>query len=157
MFRQNLLYTKNRQDGIICIAAEIRHLIQNWRKKNNLPIDFRVPTLKVWYDDEHCIAESAITTALIEGQTEANNKTHLFELCQVDNVEFDLLKNYRTCYDTTRKDDKLVLDELHGIRHHDFYFWSPLGGTLGYGNVLDDTRGDIKKMTKIGAYNQYVV
>ena len=34
------------------IGAEVRNAIQNWRKANKLPLDFRVPTLCVYYTKE---------------------------------------------------------------------------------------------------------
>ena len=74
------IYRKNKEMNCVTamIGAEVRNAIQNWRKANKLPLDFRVPTLCVYYTKE------IMKTALIEGITDANpNNPHLFELCLV--------------------------------------------------------------------------
>ena len=116
------LYRKNKEMNCVTamIGAEVRNAIQNWRKVNKLPLDFRVPTLCVYYTKE------IMKTALIEGVTEASPKTpHLFELCLVDNVEF-----------VSPKDD---------FDKHDLIFWSPLGGTIG---VCDCLKGNAPVIQK---------
>ena len=50
------LFVYNSKKEVNCmtamLGAEIRNAIQNWRKENKLPIDFRVPTLYVYYTNE---------------------------------------------------------------------------------------------------------
>lgn len=116
------IYNKNPEfnPATISIAAEVRNVIQNWRKENSLPIDFHVPTLYVWFK------EPIIKSALVEGRCEATSHIHVFEICQVDKVEFV---------------EPFGFDE---ISNYDFVCWSPLGGTIGKGNVLADVKCKIK-------------
>ena len=138
------MFIYNHKDNIkfnvatITIAAEIRNLIQNWCKENKLPIDFRVPCLKVYF------TEPIIKTAMIEGITEAQTDKHLFEACQVNSVEFEkpMLETGNPKYEPLCK-------------KWDIVFWSPLGGTIGYGNVLDDALGVCKYAIEHKAYNEY--
>ena len=125
MFEKNLIYSSKPLSDIteITVCAEIRHVIQSWRKENNLPIDFVIPTLYVYYTNP------IIKTALIEGVCEANNKDHLFKLCQVDKVIF--------------KTPEGVTQDPHHYNSYDFFCWSPMGGTIGYGNVIKDNPKDI--------------
>lgn len=111
------------------LGAEIRNAIQNWRKENKLPIDFRIPTLYVYYKDE------IIKTVLIEGITDTFTKQHLFELCLVDKVEF------------------------HNIiqlgHEYDLVFWSPLGGTIGHCDCLHGNTQNIQKELDVVIEKQY--
>ena len=126
---------KNRSVITAMIASEIRAAIQNWRKANRLPIDFRIPTLNVYFEDD------IIKTALIEGITDVGTKVHLFETCLVDKVEF-------------------VDPPPDGLEKHDLIFWSPLGGTYGYSDCLHGNTPNIQKeldtCIKDGLYNHYV-
>ena len=148
-------YLYNGKKEVNCVTAmlgaEIRNAIQNWRKENKLPIDFRVPTLNVYYRNE------IIKTTLIEGITDANPKNpHLFELCLVDAVEF------------VHPRDELGISESACIRwnncmdfdKYDLIFWSPLGGTIGVCNCLNGNSANIQKevdaVIKNEYYNKYV-
>lgn len=130
------IYQKNptaltKNCATICINAEIRNIIQNWRKENKLPIDYVIPTLYVYFK------EPIIKTALIEGKTSAQDETHLFELCQVSNV-IVMTPNYEDTYTD------------------DFYCWSPNGGTVGHGNVLDDKQKVIKNAIEKKAFDEWI-
>ena len=104
------------------IGAEIRNAIQNWRKENKLPMDFRIPTLYVYFKEE------IIKTALIEGITDANPKNpHLFELCLVDNVE---LVNPNDELNISKAASERWANFLN-FNKHNLIFWSPLGGSIG--------------------------
>ncbi len=132
------LYRKNKELNCVTamIGAEVRNAIQNWRKENKLPLDFRVPTLCVYYTKE------IMKTALIEGVTDANPKNpHLFELCLVDNVEFVSPRNELGISKSqeTRWKDFLDFDK------HDLIFWSPLGGSIGVCDCLKGNAPIIQK------------
>ena len=141
----NTLYVKNPEfnSATITVAAELRNLIQTWRKENRLPIDFRVPTLNIWYSDE------IITTAIREGRTEAKNYTHICELCQVDKV--------------VRYNDEEVIESLKytGLdipaicRENDVIVWSNLGGTIKFGSVLFDSLKLVKDASEHHYYEKY--
>lgn len=116
------------------IATEIRVLIQNWRKKLGVSIDYRIPTLYVWFK------EDIIKAALMDGTTDVATKEHLFETCLVDKVEF-------------RNPPFTIADA-------DIIFWSPLGGEMGYGTIL---KGNVKSIQdaidyaiKNKFYNKYI-
>ena len=141
----NTLYVRKPEfnPATITVAAELRNLIQNWRKENKLPIDFRVPTLNIWYKDE------IVTAAIREGRTEAQNYTHLCELCQIDRlVRYDdqdviiLLKH--TDYDIP----KICEDS-------DVIIWSDLGGTIKFSRVLEDSLGLVKEAREKRYYEKY--
>ena len=132
------VYKKNKEVNCVTamIGAEIRNAIQNWRKANKLPLDYRVPTLCVFY------RQNIIQTALIEGVTDANPKNpHLFELCLVDNVEFVNPKVELGITDAANKRWKDFLD----FDKHDLIFWSPLGGTIGVCDCLTGNASVIQK------------
>lgn len=147
------IYRKNKEMNCVTamIGAEVRNAIQNWRKANKLPLDFRVPTLCVYYTKE------IMKTALIEGVTDANPKNpHLFELCLVDNVEF-VFPRYELCFSKAQEDrwkDFLDFDK------HDLIFWSPLGGTVGVCDCLSGNAPVIQKQIdeaiKKNYFNLYV-
>lgn len=131
-----ILYTTKKKELnpiTAMIGAEIRSAIQNWRKQNNLPIDYRIPTLKVYFKNP------IIKTALIEGYSDVGTNVHLFETCLIDEVEFD---NNVTCTDEA-----------------DLYFWSPLGGNVGYCSPLKNNSKNIQKMVdetiEKKLYNEY--
>lgn len=130
------IYNKNPEFNVatVTIAAEVRNIIQNWRKANKLPIDYRVPTLYVWFN------EPIIKSALIEGRCEACNDTHVFEICQVDKVEMQM-----------PPEDFKELDN----HDYDFICWSPLGGSVGFGDVLDDSKNSIKYAIEHKHYDQW--
>jgi hypothetical protein len=149
------LFVYNSKKEVNCmtamLGAEIRNAIQNWRKENKLPMDFRIPTLYVYFKEE------IIKTALIEGITDANPKNpHLFELCLVDNVEF------------VNPNDELHISKSASERwanflnfnKHNLIFWSPLGGTIGYCDCLKGNAPNIQKELDItikkGYFNHYV-
>lgn len=124
---RDTLFTNNL--ALCAVNAEIRNVIQNWRKENELPIDYKVPTLYVYFK------EPIIKSALIDGRTHAIDNTHLFKLCQIENVEFKEL--------------------INGGDKFDFYCWSPLGGTIGHGNVLNDTKNVIKTAIENKYYDEW--
>lgn len=147
------IYRKNKEMNCVTamIGAEVRNAIQNWRKANKLPLDFRVPTLCVYYTKE------IMKTALVEGITDANpNNPHLFELCLVDNVEFvrpaDELGISKS--QETRWKDYLDFDK------HDLIFWSPLGGSIGVCDCLKGNAPIIQKQVdevlEFERFNHYV-
>lgn len=132
------LYRKNKEMNCVTamIGAEVRNAIQNWRKANKLPLDFRVPTLCVYYTKE------IMKTALIEGITEASPKTpHLFELCLVDSVEFVRPRDELGFSKAQEERWKEFLD----FDKHDLIFWSPLGGSIG---VCDCLKGNAPVIQK---------
>ena len=148
-------YLYNGKKEVHCVTAmlgaEIRNAIQNWRKENKLPIDFRVPTLYVYYRNE------IIKTTLIEGITDANPKNpHLFELCLVDKVEFVYPRDELGFSQTQECHWKNFLE----FDEHDLIFWSPLGGTIGVCDCLKGNSSNIQKevdaVIKNEYYNKYV-
>lgn len=132
------IYRKNKEMNCVTamIGAEVRNAIQNWRKANKLPLDFRVPTLCVYYTKE------IMKTALIEGITDANpNNPHLFELCLVDNVEF---VNPINELGISKSQEERWKDFLN-FDKHDLIFWSPLGGSIGVCDCLSGNASVIQK------------
>ena len=132
------IYRKNMEMNCVTamIGAEVRNAIQNWRKANKLPLDFRVPTLCVYYTKE------IMKTALIEGITDANpNNPHLFELCLVDNVEFVNPRNELGF----SKSQEVRWKEFLDFDKHDLIFWSPLGGSIGVCDCLSGNASNIQK------------
>lgn len=147
------IYRKNKEMNCVTamIGAEVRNAIQNWRKVNKLPLDFRVPTLCVYYTKE------IMKTALIEGITDANPKNpHLFELCLVDNVEFVSPRDELSFSKTQEERWKDFLD----FDKHDLLFWSPLGGSIGVCDCLSGNAQVIQKQVdeaiKKNYFNLYV-
>ena len=146
------LFVYNSKKEVNCmtamLGAEIRNAIQNWRKENKLPIDFRVPTLYVYYTNE------IIKTTLIEGVTDANpNNPHLFELCLVDNVKF---VNPRNELDGSKAQEDCWKDFLNlDYDKHDLIFWSPLGGTVSVCDCLKGNASNIQKELDITIKNDY--
>lgn len=149
------LFVYNSKKEVNCmtamLGAEIRNAIQNWRKENKLPIDYRVPTLYVYCTQE------IIQTTLIEGITDANSKNpHLFELCLVDKVEW---VNPREELGISSSAAERWKDYLN-FDKHDLLFWSPLGGTIGYCDCLKGNAPNIQKELDItikkGYFNHYV-
>ena len=133
------------------LGAEIRNAIQNWRKENKLPIDFRVPTLYIYCTQE------IIQTTLIEGITDANpNNSHLFELCLVDKVEW---VNPREELNISASAAERWKDFIN-FDKHDLIFWSPLGGSIGYCDCLKGNAPNIQKeldnTIKKQYFNHYV-
>ena len=133
------------------LGAEIRNAIQNWRKENKLPIDFRVPTLYIYCTQE------IIQTTLIEGITDANpNNPHLFELCLVDKVEW---VNPREELNISASAAERWKDFIN-FDKHDLIFWSPLGGSIGYCDCLKGNAPNIQKeldnTIKKQYFNHYV-
>jgi len=139
---------KNHSVVTAMIGSEIRAAIQNWRKENKLPIDFRVPTLYMYF------TKPIIRTALIEGVTDIGTTKHLFETCLVDKVEFmnPLEEAGATAPDNPRWNDIL--------KDNDVIFWSPLGGTIGHANPTKDNVKIIQKQVNETIekeyYNHYV-
>lgn len=132
------IYRKNKEMNCVTamIGAEVRNSIQNWRKVNKLPLDFRVPTLCVYYTKE------IMKTALIEGITDANpNNPHLFELCLVDNVEFVNPRNELGI----SKSQEVRWKEFLDFDKHDLIFWSQLGGSIGVCDCLSGNASNIQK------------
>ena len=126
---------KNHSVVTAMIGSEIRTAIQNWRKENKLPIDFRIPTLYMYF------TKSIIKTAVVEGVTDVGTSNHLFETCLIDKVEF-------------MEPDECI------SRKHDVIFWSPLGGTIGFANPTKDNVKIIQKEIDIAVekeyYNHYI-
>ena len=126
---------KNHSVVTAMIGSEIRAAIQNWRKENKLPIDFRIPTLYVYF------TKDIIKTALVEGITDIGTRNHLFETCLIDKVEF--------------------MEPDEGIsKDNDVIFWSPLGGSIGFANPtrgnVDIIQKEVDTAEKMGYYNHYV-
>lgn len=120
------------------IGAEIRALIQNWRKANGLTIDQHIPTLKFYFEDPIFI------TVFREGLSAVGEKKHFLELCLVDCAEFD--------------EPSFEIREL--CKDDDIIFWSPLGGTVGHGKVLSGNTKNLQKeldeVIKKHLYNDYL-
>lgn len=147
------IYRKNKEMNCVTamIGAEVRNAIQNWRKANKLPLDFRVPTLCVFFRQE------IMKTALVEGITDANpNNPHLFELCLVDNVEFVNPRNELGISKSQAERWKDFLD----FDKHDLIFWSPLGGSIGVCDCLKGNAPIIQKQVddvlEFERFNHYV-
>ena len=126
---------KNHSVVTAMIGSEIRAAIQNWRKENKLPINFRIPILYMYF------TKPIIKTAVVEGVTDIGTTNHLFETCLIDKVEF------------MEPDEDISRD-------NDIIFWSPLGGSVGFANP---TRGNVDIIQKeVDAtiekeyYNHYV-
>ena len=120
------------------IGAEVRALIQNWRKVNGLTIDQHIPTLKFYFEDPIFI------TVFREGLSAVGEKKHFLELCLVDCAEFD--------------EPSFEIREL--CKDDDIIFWSPLGGTVGHGKVLSGNTKNLQKeideVIKEHLYNDYL-
>ena len=120
------------------IGAEIRALIQNWRKANGLTIDQHIPTLKFYFEDPIFI------TVFREGLSAVGEKKHFLELCLVDCAEF--------------AEPPFEIREL--CKDDDIIFWSPLGGTVGHGKVLSGNTKNLQKeldeVIKKHLYNDYL-
>ena len=135
------------------IGSEIRAAIQNWRKENKLPIDFRIPTLYVYF------TKDIIKTALVEGFTDVGTKVHLFETCLVDKVVFMDPREEVTTLDTTKPRWNKILNGVQLV-DHDLIFWSPLGGSIGFANPTKGNTDNIQKEVDISIkenlYNHYI-
>lgn len=118
---------KNHSVVTAMIGSEIRAAIQNWRKENKLPIDFRIPTLYMYF------TKPIIKTALVEGITDVGTTNHLFETCLIDKVEF------------MEPDESISRDNDVIFWSNDIIFWSPLGGSVGFANP---TRGNVDIIQK---------
>ena len=120
------------------IGAEVRALIQNWRKANGLTIDQHIPTLKFYFEDP------IFKTVFIEGLSAVGEKKHFLELCLVDCAEF--------------AEPPFEIREL--CKDDDIIFWSPLGGTVGHGKVLSGNTKNLQKeldeVIKKHLYNDYL-
>lgn len=126
---------KNHSVVTAMIGSEIRAAIQNWRKENKLPINFRIPTLYMYF------TKPIIKTAVVEGVTDIGTTNHLFETCLIDKVEF-------------MEPDKDI------SRDNDIIFWSPLGGSIGFANPTKDNVKIIQKEVDATIekeyYNHYI-
>lgn len=126
---------KNHSVVTAMIGSEIRAAIQNWRKENKLPINFRIPTLYMYF------TKPIIKTAVVEGVTDIGTTNHLFETCLIDKVEF------------MEPDEDISRD-------NDIIFWSPLGGSIGFANPTKDNVKIIQKEVDATIekeyYNHYV-
>lgn len=135
------------------IGSEIRAAIQNWRKENKLPIDFRIPTLYVYF------TKGIIKTALVEGFTDVGTKVHLFETCLVDKVVFMDPREEVATVDTTKPRWNKILNGVQLV-DHDLIFWSPLGGSIGFANPTKGNADNIQKEVDISIkenlYNHYI-
>lgn len=135
------------------IGSEIRAAIQNWRKENKLPIDFRIPTLYVYF------TKDIIKTALVEGFTDVGTKAHLFETCLVDKVVFMDPRDEVAIVDTTKPRWNKILNGVQLV-DHDLIFWSPLGGSIGFANPTKGNADNIQKEVDISIkenlYNHYI-
>ncbi len=135
------------------IGSEIRAAIQNWRKENKLPIDFRIPTLYVYF------TKDIIKTALVEGFTDVGTKVHLFETCLVDKVVFMDPREEVATVDTTKPRWNKILNGIQLV-DHDLIFWSPLGGSIGFANPTKGNADNIQKEVDISIkenlYNHYI-
>lgn len=120
------------------LGAEVRALIQNWRKANKLSIDQRIPTLKFYWTNP------IFKTVFIEGLSGVGENKHFLDLCLVDRAEFE----------------KPTEDILDLCKDDDILFWSPLGGTIGHGKILSGNTPNIQK--ELDAiltgkyYNEYI-
>ena len=120
------------------LGAEVRALIQNWRKANKLSIDQRIPTLKFYWTNP------IFKTVFIEGLSGVGENKHFLDLCLVDRAEFE----------------KPTEDILDLCKDDDILFWSPLGGTIGHGKILSGNTPNIQKeldavLTR-KYYNEYI-
>ena len=144
---------KNHSVVTAMIGSEIRAAIQNWRKENKLPIDFRIPTLYVYF------TKDIIKTALVEGFTDVGTKVHLFETCLVDKVVFMDPREEVAILDTTKPRWNKILNGVQLV-DHDIIFWSPLGGSIGFANPTKDNVKIIQKEVDIAVekeyYNHYI-
>lgn len=135
------------------IGSEIRAAIQNWRKENKLPIDFRIPTLYVYF------TKDIIKTSLVEGFTDVGTKVHLFETCLVDKVVFMDPREEVATVDTTKPRWNKILNGVQLV-DHDLIFWSPLGGSIGFANPTKGNADNIQKEVDISIkenlYNHYI-
>lgn len=135
------------------IGSEIRAAIQNWRKENKLPIDFRIPTLYVYF------TKDIIKTSLVEGFTDVGTKVHLFETCLVDKVVFMDPREEVATVDTTKSRWNKILNGIQLV-DHDLIFWSPLGGSIGFANPTKGNADNIQKEVDISIkenlYNHYI-
>ena len=135
------------------IGSEIRAAIQNWRKENKLPIDFRIPTLYVYF------TKDIIKTTLVEGFTDVGTKVHLFETCLVDKVMFMDPREEVAILDTTKPRWNKILNGVQLV-DHDLIFWSPLGGSIGFANPTKGNADNIQKEVDISIkenlYNHYI-
>lgn len=135
------------------IGSEIRAAIQNWRKENKLPIDFRIPTLYVYF------TKDIIKTALVEGFTDVGTNVHLFETCLVDKVVFMDPREEVAILDTTKPRWNKILNGVQLV-DHDLIFWSPLGGSIGFANPTKGNADNIQKEVDISIkenlYNHYI-
>lgn len=135
------------------IGSEIRAAIQNWRKENKLPIDFRIPTLYVYF------TKDIIKTALVEGFTDVGTKVHLFETCLIDKVVFMDPREEVAILDTTKPRWNKILNGVQLV-DHDLIFWSPLGGSIGFANPTKGNADNIQKEVDISIkenlYNHYI-
>ena len=120
------------------IGAEVRALIQNWRKANGLTIDQHIPTLKFYFSDP------IFKTVFREGLSAVGEKKHFLELCLVNCAEF--------------AEPPFEIREL--CKDDDIIFWSPLGGTVGHGKVLSGNTKNLQKeldeVIKKHLYNDYL-
>ena len=120
------------------LGAEVRALIQNWRKANKLSIDQRIPTLKFYWTNP------IFKTVFIEGLSGVGENKHFLDLCLVDSAEFE-------------KPTEEILDLC---KDDDILFWSPLGGTIGHGKILSGNTPNIQKELDAVLtgkyYNEYI-
>lgn len=120
------------------LGAEVRALIQNWRKANKLSIDQRIPTLKFYWTNP------IFKTVFIEGLSGVGENKHFLDLCLVDRAEFE-------------KPAEHILDLC---KDDDILFWSPLGGTIGHGKILSGNTSNIQKELDAVLtgkyYNEYI-
>ena len=149
----NQIFVYSGKKNVNCITAmigaEIRNAIQNWRKENKLPMDFRIPTLYVYFKEE------IIKTALIEGITDANPKNpHLFELCLVDNVKYINPLEEMPIVDTRNKRWHNILNGIQ-LKDYDLIFWSPLGGSIGVCDCLKGNTPNIQKEVDVAIEKEY--
>ena len=105
------------------IGAELRALIQNWRKANGFAIDQHIPVLKFWF------ANPIFKTVFVEGLSGVGENKHFLDLCLVDSAEYEM-------------PDAEVMS-LYS--NDDIIFWSPLGGTVGHGSPLHGNTKNIQK------------
>lgn len=105
------------------IGAELRALIQNWRKANGFAIDQHIPVLKFWF------ANPIFKPVFVEGLSGVGENKHFLDLCLVDSAEYEM-------------PDAEVMS-LYS--NDDIIFWSPLGGTVGHGSPLHGNTKNIQK------------
>lgn len=119
------------------IGAELRALIQNWRKANGFAIDQHIPVLKFWF------VNPIFKTVFVEGLSGVGENKHFLDLCLVDCAEYE-----------TPSADIMSLTS-----NYDIVFWSPMGGTVGYGSPLHGNSPNIQKELDIvlneKLYNRY--